>query len=59
MPATRERIRSSTYCTIMASTNGMAPNTTTMKRSMRAYSAQPSECAARAKSGTCAATMGR
>ena len=27
IPDTRERVRSSTYCTIMASMNGIAPNT--------------------------------
>lgn len=42
MPATRERIRSSTYCTIMASMNGIAPNTKAMKPTARIQNAQPS-----------------
>src|SRR6266571_3215891 len=36
IPDTRERMRSSTYCTIIASTNGIAPKTKTMNASMAA-----------------------
>ncbi len=36
VPATRERIRSSTYCTMSASMNGMAPKTSTMMPRSRA-----------------------
>src|SRR6185295_15382574 len=36
LPATRERMWSSTYWTIRASMNGMAPNTKIMKRAMAA-----------------------
>src|SRR5215468_4138374 len=59
MPATRERIRSSTYCTIIASTKGMAPNTKIMNARTVAYSRQPSAGAATRKSGAWAATIGR
>src|SRR6266511_712299 len=59
MPATRERSRSSTYCTIIASMNGIAPKTKIMNASAQANSAQPVACAASTKRGTWAATMGR
>ena len=56
MPLTRERIRSSTKRTIIASVNGIAPNTATMNATCSASSVQPVAPAAAMKSGTWSAT---
>ena len=59
MPLTRERIRSSTKRTIIASVNGIAPNTAIMNPSCNANSVQPVALDAAMKSGACSATTAR
>src|SRR3546814_14540910 len=57
MPATRERILSSTYLTIIASVKGIAPKMHTMTPSKATNTHQPLTVAANSNQGICASTM--
>ena len=59
MPLTRERRRSSTKRTIIASVNGIAPKITIMNAICSAKSVHPLASAAAMKSGACKATTAR